>query len=268
MNGLSAISRYFKQNISENTASLTTVNSEGQSNNTINNEVFIKSQTELFAVHYSQSYFNEPSNEWETVAYIDRDEAWKIFEPQLKEKTDVLDSLYSDAESEPDFFRKAILFSRANKYAEENNMGQILSFALTLHPGFSSFYSFIREELADIPVKIARAKDFSLTYIDCEKDFGNIMLSGISKALEGFSVTTDKDEAIYVCKAELTENMSELPAGTFYKPVVSINIMGKNGGIYSFTTELGRVGASDRDIAKRRMYLAVANAIQERFLKD
>jgi hypothetical protein len=268
MNGLSAISRYFEQNISVNTASRTTVASTGQSNNTINDELFIKSQTELFAVQYSQPYFNEPSKEWETVAYIARNEAWKIFEPRLKEKTDILDSLYSDAESEPDFFRKAMLFSRAHKYAGENNIGQILDFAATLHPDFSPAYSFIREEIADMPAKTARAKGNAVTYIECENDFGNSIHSGLSKALEGFSITTDKNEAAYVCRAVLTENVSELPAGIFYKPVVAIDITGKNGGVYSLTTELDRVGASDRDIAKRRMYLAVANVLQERFLKD
>jgi hypothetical protein len=265
--GLSAISRYFEQHISINTTEQVTVSNEGKSTSIINNETFIKSQTELFAVHYSQPYLNTSSNEWEIVAYIDREEAWAIFNPKLEQKINSFEQFYFDADNEQDDFQKIISLSRANQFARENDLERMLNFANILYPQFVSFNSGIRDLLADIPSRIVRVKTLSTFYIECKNDVGNVLYTSISRALEGFTITQDENKALYICRVELIENTSELKAGIFYKPVITIMVTGKNGSAYLFSRELNRVGATDPDTAKRRLYSIVAVAIQETFLE-
>jgi hypothetical protein len=51
--------------------------------------------------------------QWETVAYIDRDEAWAMYEPQVRQRADAFTKLFNAAEAETELFRKFFQYQRA-----------------------------------------------------------------------------------------------------------------------------------------------------------
>jgi hypothetical protein len=267
---LSAISQYFNQKISTETVENTTVDTEGRSSSAINANTFIQSQTDLFAVRYTQAYHNEGLQEWETVAYIDRGEAWNIYEPKLKQKTDAFIKIYTLAEKETDTFKKVVLYTKAVNYSIENNFSAMLNFAQILAPSQSMFYSDTRDILSDIPSKITKASSLSSIFIECDNDSDNLVYAAISKSLNniGFPLSKDKTKAVYVCNADIEENLKELAAGTFYTPVITADITGKNGNVFSYSATVNRTGAKDPVVAKKRMYQAIANECEKTFTKE
>jgi hypothetical protein len=267
---LSAISRYFNQKISTETVENVTVDAEGRSSSTMNENTFVQSQTELFVVHYAQAYFNAGTQEWETVAYIDRSEAWNIYEPKLKQKTDAFVKIYTLAEKETDTFKKVILYIKAANYSTENNIAVMLGFAEILAPSQSMFYSDTREILSNIPSKITKASSQSSIFIECNNDSDNLIYAAVSKSLNsiGFPITKDKTKAVYICSVNIEENLKELAAGTFYTPVITSEITGKSGNVFSYSASVNRIGAKDPVVAKARMYQAIANECQKTFTKE
>jgi tetratricopeptide (TPR) repeat protein len=51
---------------------------------------------------------NGAEKRWQTAAYLDRGEAWAVYEPRFKKQADAFRALYHAAETETDPFKKAL----------------------------------------------------------------------------------------------------------------------------------------------------------------
>ena len=90
VNAIAAISRYFESEVASRVSSvqvITQQNGVDEAYLRVEESGLIQSAVSLFALRQSETWFNKTENQWETVAYIDRDEAWTIFEPRLIQKT-------------------------------------------------------------------------------------------------------------------------------------------------------------------------------------
>ena len=266
---LSAISRYFSMSISASAKETVSVTDQG-STSSIDSETFVSSQTKLFAVRYTEPWYNQSAKQWETAAYIDRAEAWEIFEPNLRQKADALSALYNEAEKQKEPFTKIALYIRASGFAVKEELPQQLYFADALNPLGASFFGDIRAILSEIPAKIEKNKTNAAIYVECENDYDGSVYAAVASAFSAakFPVAKEKSNSAYTCLTVIGENAQKLNAGTFYFPTITVTISGKNGVIDSFNKTLDRVGASDPAVAKRRAYTAIANEIQKSFLKQ
>jgi hypothetical protein len=266
---LSAISRYFSMSVSASAKETVSVTDQG-STSAIDSETFVNSQTKLFAVHYTEPWYNQSAKQWETVAYIDRGEAWEIFEPNLRQKTDAFSALYNEAEKQNDLFTKILLYIEASGLAVKEELPQQFYFADALNPLGASFFGDIRAMLSEIPAKIEKNKTNAAVYVECENDYDGSVYAAVASTFSNakFPVAKEKSNSAYTCLAVIGENAQKLSAGTFYFPTVTITISGKNGVVASFNKTLDRVGASDAAVAKRRAYTVIANEIQKSFLRQ
>jgi len=240
------------------------------STSSIDSETFVSSQTKLFAVRYTEPWYNQSANQWETVAYIDRAEAWEIFEPNLRQKTDAFSALYSEAEKQKEPFTKILLYIEASGLAVKEELPQQLYFADALNPLGALFFGDIRAMLSEILAKIEKNKTNAAIYVECENDYDGSVYAAIASTFNSakFPVAKEKSGSVYICLAVINENSQRLSAGTFYFPTITVTINGKNGVVASFSKTLDRVGASDAAVAKRRAYTAIANEIQKSFLRQ
>jgi hypothetical protein len=249
--------------------SITERNGESDQTRFTKEETFVSSQTSLFAVRYaSDPWYNTGEGLWETVAYIDRDEAWTIYEPQVRQRADAFTKLYEAAETDEEPFRQFFQYPKAQAYAEQE-LDSYLNFAQILHPRNAQRYDEIRSFIASIPQRIERSRANAGIIVDCPVDLDGITAAALTAAIsaEGFPVTREKDAARAVCTASVEEGMQTLPAGTFYTPAVSITISGKSG-VPLFSCTIGaaeRSGAVNPDVAKRRGYTALAAEIRKSF---
>jgi hypothetical protein len=116
VSALEGISRYFSTHIESEMRELITVTDTGSSS-ILKDETFIQSQTNLFAVNYTKTWYNKSSGQWEIVAYINRNEAWELYEPELKRKNDAFRAMYDEAERKNEPFQKILFYSNANNIA-------------------------------------------------------------------------------------------------------------------------------------------------------
>jgi hypothetical protein len=273
---LAALSRYFTSEVeavSDYRWTESTVNGVGTSTGYIADSVFVRSQTELIAVRYTESWYNREEKNYECMAYIDRAEAWKLYEPVLRQGVDPFISLYQAAETDPEPFRQISLYSAAQKEALRSlpEVLPALSFARIINPGAAEQYDAVFTGAASVPQKILSAKSRSTIFIQCNSDVDGTVYSAVSKALsaEGLTVTTNKNTAAVVCEVNISENKQTLPAGTFYTPSVNIIMNGKTQSLYSFSASVDeRIGANNPDVARQRAYTALASAIGKTFKVD
>jgi hypothetical protein len=232
-------------------------------------ETFINSQTSLFAVRYAPDpWYNKIAGQWETVAFIDRDEAWTIYEPQVRQRADAFAKLFEAAENDGEPFRQLFQYQKAQVYAEQE-LDSYFRFAEMLNPVRARSFSDVSDLISAIPQRIEQSHANASIFVDCPVDFDGMTATAVTQALsaEGFPVTRNLSAASAVCTASVDEGMQTLQAGIFYTPAVRITISGKSGSpLASYTIRVvERNGAVNPDVAKRRGYTALAGEIRQSF---
>ena len=172
-NALAALSKFFQMNISVQAKEQTILN-DSNFETTLSEEVFVQSYTELFAVHYTKPKYAKKQKQYEVIAYIDRKEAWIIYEPKINDCTSQFEQFYFDAISKNDAILKIAGLSKAYQNAKENELYQKLDFAQILNPNQAEKFSETRNHLLEIEPMLRRiAKQCSIS-IFCKMILKNL----------------------------------------------------------------------------------------------
>jgi hypothetical protein len=271
LSALEALSRYFVSEVrSATSAARSYTEKDGDVSRSMNvdERVFVQSQTRLFAVRYAGAWRNPAAEEWEALAYIDRAEAWALYEPGLRQKAGLFESAYRAAEAESEALKGLYLYSRCRSLGAE--LSPLLDFAQILYPKEAARYSGLRRAIANLPQKIDAARGGTRIYLDCPVDFEGALSGSLGRAFgeAGLTIEDDRTAAPVVCAVEVGENAETRELGTFYRPAVKVMLKGKAETLFTWIAAAGRVGARNPDIAKRRAYAALVQKIQESFIAD
>jgi hypothetical protein len=273
LNGLAAISLYFETK--------TRVERSGHDSWTRENgtttaesrrsseDVNVQSQTSLAAVRYARDpWFNPAVEAWLTVAFIRRDEAWRVYEPRFKRQADAFAALYAAAEAETDSFKKALRYEAAMRYAGAPDFENAATFGQILYPErMNAEFAAVRGELARLPQKIDGAKRGAAVFVDCPGVFESLVTNAFSRALsaEGFPVAKTREGAAVVCAVRIDEGRQERELGVFYNSSLQAVFAGAAGTLLTFNAVADRASAVTPDVAKRRAYAALAEKVAASF---
>jgi hypothetical protein len=278
--GASAIARFFTSEISVTIWDRSVVNrqnGEETEQSETGAEAFVQSQIDLFGIRYAEdAFYHRAEKQWQTVAYIDRNEAWTVYEPRVKRQADAFEALYAAAENESDQFRKALRFGAAGAYARGGDFVEAEALGQILHPQkMNALFGGIRAKIAAIPRKTDDAKRNASVFIYCPDDFESLVTNAFSRALsdEGFPVTKNRNAAAVVCAVTIDEGRQQRDLGIFYYPSLQAVFTGASGAgaeagagaLLAFNASADRASAVTPDVAKRRAYAALAGKVAELF---
>jgi hypothetical protein len=270
---LNALSLYFQAQVSGRTElaeSYAEQNGEVSQSVRLEQHTLVQTETELFAVRYTDPWQNPAAGTWETVAYIDRNEGWALFEPRLASKTAPFMVMFEAAEADPEPLRRFFRYKAALNF-DPAAMPVYLDFARALNPRQAAAFNPVREALAALPRRLDEAKFAASLSMDCPVDMDDLTATALTSALsaEGFPVTNDRNAASAVCRAVVEEGQEKREGGTFYTPKLTVMITGNSGEpLFSMTLQAPRQSATNPDVARRRAYAALAGEIQTRFKSE
>ena len=228
----------------------------------------VESHARLVAVRYAQDpWYNPATKEWETIAYIQRDEGWSAYEATARRQAEAFLNLVKAAEEEIEPFTAVLRLGIANAYAESVEFITVRDFSQVLHPALASaFFGSTDSAWASLRQKQLLARERAVISIQCPVDQDRIIYQAMVKALgnEGFA-TGSRGNTATVCVIQVEEGMQVSNSGTFYTPSLTTTISGSTGAMMSFQVNTERFGASNSDVAKRRAYNALAAALESTF---
>jgi hypothetical protein len=236
----------------------------------IEQDTFVKTNSQLFAVRFTEPWLNPATKNYETIAYLERKEAWNIFEPRLRQSSDTLRNIYSSAEKNPEPLKQFALYSAAQSLAA-GELAQLLDFAQVLDADKAVQFNDVRPLLSSLPTKLDAAKSRISIYINSAAGADALVTDAIANAFSshGFTVSRNRNTASYICDVTVNDNMQKLPAGTFYTPSVIATVSGKSGGsLFTYSANLDRVGAQNPDVARTRANTNVAGEIKKSFYTE
>ncbi|GHT77156.1 hypothetical protein FACS1894130_00590 [Spirochaetia bacterium] len=237
--------------------------------------VLVESQTRLVAVRYAEDpWYNRTKKAWETVAYINRDEGWTVYEPAAKKQADAFLQLVQSAEAETEAsesFNAVLRYGNAEAYAESAEFNTVRNFAQALHPvNAAALFGETDAALAGLPQKQLAAREKATVYIDCPVDHDKMIYQAMVRALgaSGFAVETNRSRAQTVCAIRVEEGAQQQSSGVMYYPALSADFSGRKGALFSFRIQAERQGAVTPEVAKRRAYTALAAALENGFEQE
>jgi hypothetical protein len=262
---LGALSLYFQSQVSGRTdlaESYTEQDGAASQSVRLEQQTVVQTETELFAVRYTDPWRNG-GGLWEMAAYIDRAEAWALFEPRLASKTAPFMVIAEAAKKDPEPMRRFFRYLRARSL----DPSLYLDFARSLHPERAAAFNPVREAAAALPQRLDEAKFEASLYIESPVDMDGVIVAALTRALsaEGFPVTKNRNAASAVCRALVDEGMEKREGGIFYTPKLTIAIQGKTDPLFSMTIAAPRQSATNSDIARRRAYSALTGEIEAQF---
>ena len=261
-NALASLSRFFQMSISVQASEHTSV-VDSRSQSTLTEDISVTSETELFAVHYTKAKFDKKQKIYEVTAYIDRDEAWRIYEPRLQEAIRPFEKLYANAESQSDAMAQIVGFSKAAKNASETELSKKCDFATILNPDGAAQYESARNRLSELPARIKRLSSQCTLSVRCETDYENRVNQGARSVFSQLGISVgDAASSDYECAIFIEENAQSLAAGTFFAPSFKIEIKKGEQMIFSGGGQIKKVGAKNESVAKQRAYSALSDAVK------
>jgi hypothetical protein len=273
---LNGISFYFESEItSEITAeesfrqSGTGEESRSSAESRLHTSTLVRSQTRLLAVRYAEDpWVNPATGAWETAAFIDREEAWALYEPEAAKVRDTLLSLSGAAEQEGESFLRALRFNLAAAYGGSPDFNAVRGFAQILHPGRARLMFAETDAIRSaLPEKSYSARQGAAVFIDCPNDLDGLVSTAAATALGawGFPVEQNREAASCVCLIRVDPGAQTMESGTFYTPSLTGTVSGGAGAVFSFTAQAPRQGAINPEVGRRRAYTALAAALGEAF---
>ena len=231
----------------------------------IETEIFVQAEMQLFGIrHTPDAFFDSTHGEWVTVAYINRAEAWQVYGPRFRQQAQTFVQLFEAAESESDPFRKALRYIAAQDFARSPDFRNAESLGQLLYPArMDAEFAQVRTMLATLPQRTTNARMNAPLFIDIPQDFESLVQGAFSRrfAALGFLVTNDRSVAAAVCHVTVEEGRQERQLGIFYFPQVRAVISSPAGTLFTFSAEGGQQAAATPDIARRRAYQALADAV-------
>ena len=238
---------------------------------TIENSV-IRTDVQQSVVRFTEDPWRDPkTREWNTVAYIRRDEGWTVYEPDFKRQSEALLAIIQAADTEQVPFNAFLRYGNAIAYANSPEYRGAQIFASVLHP-VKARTLFAEADAAEaaLPQKQLAARERSRMHIESPVDYNNMVFQAMIRAFgnAGFAVEQNRNNALTYCLVQVDEGEQIMSAGVFYNLVLTGIISGKNGSLFSFKIETARQGAINKDLAKRRAYTALSDALETAFTAE
>jgi hypothetical protein len=270
---LNALSAYFQVQVTsraELAESYAEENGAASQSLRLDLQTLALTETELFAVRYTDPWQNPNTGAWEIAAYMDRNEAWDLFEPRLVSSTAPFMAMFQAAEADTEPLRRFFRYRTARDF-DPSGLTAYLNFARLLSPDRAAGFSAVGKAIAELPQRLDKARFEAALFVDCPVDLDGLIATALTAALsaQGFPVTGDRNAAAAVCRASLEEGQEKREGGMFYTPKLTVMIAGSSGDpLVSMIIQGPRQSAINPDLAKRRAYTALAGAIPAQFTTE
>ena len=242
-------------------------NSEYSSNSSITQDITVTGSSDLFAIHYTQCYYDKKEKKYSVCAYINKEETFNILSQKL--------SFY-----EQDFYQKAKLAKTTN---EDFRKIKILNDAISNEAEINKIYKYSQlidynksQKFDDFLLQLNEAKNtlFKLKQnnpvsVFANGDYSEQIKSIISKVLteNGFVISKNANYKISANSSfYISERITEQDEIFSCKPSIYVVIEGKTSTISSCVLSTEEISSYDRQTLMRMTLSEIEELLTEKLI--
>lgn len=225
----------------------------------------IRSSAEFFGVQFSDCL--SVKNRVYVCAFINREEAFKVYDSEIKQNTAVVQSLLKSAQNDANPVRAAKNAEKGVKIAEV--MNELVKNARLLKSVSETYFSKAENLYEQAQKVLDSCRDRKVFSLVVENDWNNSIYSCLSKLLEseGLSVS-GKLENQSVLTVVISTDESEKSAGFFLTCSLSIKASSDGKSYFSYSRAFDKKGARTKNDAYRLTYKMIVGELEKSFLAE
>lgn len=270
-NAITQLAMYFKSEVNS-TVQSTEFYSQNQNDEIIKTsqlltEQNVSTQLELFGVRTTESYKN--SKKYYCVAYINRNEAWKIYRPIIERRKNTFMEFFNKAEAEKSPLLKINLYNAAIPSGQEFLLS--LLYGRMILPEKVLEFQNEEKNVTKIPALKNEALFSSTVKITLSNDFENKVNNSITDFLKSVSIpVVNNSLAEYVAAVFIEDNAKIEDEIIAIYPVVTLTLVSKDGReIYSFSKSSEKKFAAYSETKVRRdAYNEITKTLKDEIESD
>ena len=262
-----ALSRYFQTNVNANlSTTMTSITSEDSvdEQTVVVDEVNVNSQVSFFGLEYTEPYYLASEKKWYCVVYMNRQDAWEQYRPQIEISKNTFSRLYRNLEKEQDSVARIAMCRKAWEAGKE--LLQKLEYGRIISPKEENAYEKEREEISSVPAIFEESRQNCTVYVEINSDYNSLINQAVSSALRegGFLVCKKMEEANYIARTAVDDNINGSDPLSI-QPTVDLKVVSKSDRTV-FSCE---AAASEKSVgyaletAQKKSYPKIANKIRE-----
>ena len=269
----SELGSYFSHSVHSIVQGTQTITDSGAANANVSRkidyDVTVESLLNLFDVRKTPAWYDSSKRQYVCCAYINRADAWKIYEQTARDARDNFRSFYDNAQKQKEPINRIKLLKAAqtagDAFKEKLNFANMLSENLT-----KKTFGMDEQLLSVLPSMIKKEQDSNSVFVKVNDDNAGVIESAIKNSLAnlGFVVTGKQKDASYVAKAEVNFNKASGTKMIVLNPFANVSLEGKNGGAYAVVIKTERVVAPNEQAAKRLAAQDLADEINAKLEAD
>lgn len=233
----------------------------------IKTHFFAYTNLEMYAMEYTEPFFNKPEKKWYCAAYINREKAWNQFEPEVRDAKNSFYSVYNLSFETDDPLKKIRTYKQAQKqgqiFTEKLYTAMLFSKPLT-----EKTFAEDRKTLAAIDGLIHNEKERCIMTVSAPVDFSKTLASAVTQAFTQAGFKTSEKNAYYSVVAQLDYN-KEMEDDLFVLyPSVKITVTGAENTVYIFQSDAGKIISYNEAKAQKNACSAVSEIVSEKLTED
>jgi len=226
----------------------------------------IETNVNIIGVEFEKPYYVKKEKRYYEAAFINRDVAWKLYEPQIRDSAQVFESVLKKANEQKDVFDKIKTLKLAEQKADI--FYEKLCFGRILHSEKAESFEADIKKMNSIPVLLKEAYGKLTVSVKVSNDSSNLVAKEFSKKLSDCGITVNNNGNYkFVIDIELNEAGSDPVAIYPEFNCEFINVEGNSVYTFKYSTT-NKTVSFDVEKAKRKAYSQILPEATELFSKE
>lgn len=273
---LSSISRYFDTKTEVITGSIKEMNAtiEGDETRFSSAQAFrqvssISSSAEFFCVNFTEGFYNEKTGKYSILAYINKNEAAKIYRDRISNLLDAISSYQNYAKTENETFLAAMALHKALKLSDVTQ--KYIAAEGKLVPADSGKYLNEEKKLHLLESEYSSLKKqmtFSITMTNSDSRYDGVFTS-MSQILSERGYSYSLKNSAYKIVLDISAGEESTQAGEFVRPSVNVLVVNNAGnGVCTYSKSFSKIGGKSLEQAHSRAAAKISADLKENFLAE
>ncbi|WP_296332286.1 hypothetical protein [uncultured Treponema sp.] len=233
----------------------------------IEREITIESMNNLFDVRKTAPWFNRERKQYICCAYINRNDAWNVYERIVRDSRDKFRQLYDAAVLEEEPLRKLRVLDKCD--IPSKDFIAKLENARLIMPGKEDVFLSDRKIAEGLELDKKTAKENCVVYIESKNDEKGQLLRNVSSIISktGFAVSSKKTEAAYNVIINLEYGLIAHGETVTASPSLTVKMKTNKRDVWTYTRNLTKQSGftAAEALVKRKILNSAENEIKKDF---
>lgn len=259
-----AISEYIKTEVSSSTQSrYSSSDKDGKvtEESSFEEEVALISNSDLYALEYTEVWKEEDSGRYYCVAYIEKSSAWKIVRQKLEKITLVVSNLLEGSEEDRSGFWKTLRYGEIVSY--EKQFYSLYDFANLVNKTGLVKFDPCAQDIQTAKNILLQNKDTERVLLKVQNDKNGIIYRALASYFETNGFTVSSERGKYICNALVTVEVRDDKSSFVSYPGLTLTVTDAFGTqIASYNTTAKKTVGFNKDSTIEKSYRTLENSCE------